>query len=70
MPGVPTIQERTHELLKLTQGKEKDRAKLSAALERLQTRFDQDAEDFQTRAHECLHNSKPFLIGQLAMRPR
>ncbi len=47
--STPTIQERTQELIKLAQGKEKDRNKLALALERLQTKFDQDAEEFLLR---------------------
>ncbi len=63
-PAAPTIQQRTHELLKLAQGK--DRNKLAQALERLQTKFDQDAEEFLLRAHDFLHHGKPYLISQLA----
>lgn len=64
--GTKTIQERTQELVKLAQGKEKDRNKLALALDRLQTKFDQDAEDFVLRAHDFLHHGKPFLIAQIA----
>jgi secernin len=64
--GASTIQERTQELLKLAQGKEKDRNKLALALERLQTKFDQDADEFLLRAHDFLHHGKPYLISQLA----
>jgi secernin len=64
--GTPTIQVRTQELLKLAQGKEKDRDKLTLALDRLQIKFDQDAEDFLLRAHDFLHHGKPYLISQLA----
>ena len=39
-PAAPTIQQRTQELVKLAQGKEKDRNKLTLALERFtQTKF-------------------------------
>jgi hypothetical protein len=63
-PTAPTIQQRTQELVKLTQGK--DRNKLALALERLQTKFDLDAEDFNLRAHDFLNHGKPYLISQLA----
>jgi hypothetical protein len=65
-PAAPTIQQRTQEMVKLAQGKEKDRTKLSLALERMQTKFDQDAEEFLLRAHDFLHHGKPHLISQLA----
>ena len=60
----PSIQQRTLELLKFAQGK--DRSKLPSVLERLQTRFDQDADDFLARASEHAHHGKPYLIRQLA----
>ena len=49
-----SIQLRTQDFDKLAHGK--DRAKVESALERLQTRFDQDAEDFLARAH---HHAQP-----------
>jgi len=49
-----SIQQRTLELEKLAIGK--DRVKVEAAIERLQTRFDQDTEDFLTKAH---HHTQP-----------
>lgn len=45
-PEAPTLEQHTHELEKLARGKTKDRQKLTYALEKLQTRFDQDAEEF------------------------
>ena len=66
MPAATTIQERTQDLQKLAQGKEKDRSKLTAALERLQTKFDQDAEEFLSKSHESLQHGKSYLIPQLA----
>lgn len=47
-----SVQERTMELEKLAHGK--DRAKIEDGIERLQTRFDQDAEDFVLKTHQ--HN--------------
>ena len=35
-------------------------------LERLQTKFDQDVEDFLLKAHDHTQLGKPYLIGQLA----
>ena len=66
LPMTTTIEERTHELAKLAQGKDKDRDKLTGALERLQTRFDQDADEFQTKAHDYLSHGKPHLIPPIA----
>lgn len=63
-PMAPTIQQRTQDLVKLAQGK--DRSKLTLALERLQTKFDQDAEDFLLRAHDFLQHGKPYLLPQMA----
>src|SRR5205807_823639 len=51
-----SIEERTADLLKLAHGKDADRARLVLALERLQTRFDQDADDFLARVHEHPHS--------------
>jgi hypothetical protein len=65
-PSSPTIQQRTQELAKLAQGNQKDRSKLELALERLQTKFDQDAEDFLQRAHDFVHHGKPYLLPQIA----
>lgn len=66
LPASPSIQQRVQDLQKLSHGKEKERARLTSALERLQARVDQDAEDFQAKAHECLLHGKPYLIGQRA----
>ena len=63
-PESLTIQQRTVELQKVAQGQ--DRAKLTSALERLQTRFDQDADDFFSKAHDYTHHGKPHLVGQIA----
>jgi hypothetical protein len=60
----PSIPQRTLELLRFAQSK--DRTKLPSALERLQTKFDQDAEDFLAKASELLHQGKPYLVRQLA----
>jgi hypothetical protein len=66
IPASPSIQQRVQDLQKLSQGKEKDLARLTAALEHLQTRFDQDAEDFLAKAHECHLHGKPHSCVQLA----
>ena len=63
-PESPSIQQRTLELQKLAQGK--DRANLTSALERLQTRFDQDADDFLAQAHDYVQHGKPHLVGPIA----
>jgi len=66
-PGLPmmtTIEERTHELAKLASGK--DRTRLTQALERLQTKFDQDVEEFLARSHESILHGRPHLIGTIA----
>ena len=64
LPESPSIQQRTLELQKLALGK--DRAKLTTALERLQTRFDQDADDFLAKAHDYTQHGKPYLVGPIA----
>ena len=64
--GPPTIQERTQELQRLALGKEKDRSRLTLALERLQTKFDQEADDFVVKAHHIAASNKAPLIAQLA----
>src|SRR5207244_4151630 len=61
-----SVEQRVLDLQKLSQTKEKDRARLTAALERLQTKFDLDAEDFVVKAHDYQLHGKPYLIGQLA----
>lgn len=66
VPMATTIEDRTQELLKLAQGKDKDRDKLTLALEHLQTKFDQDADEFQAKAHDYLQHGKPHLIGPIA----
>ena len=37
-----------------------------SALERLQTKFDQDADDFMARAHDYTQHGKPYLVRQIA----
>ena len=63
--GTPsaTIQQRIHDLAKLP-----DRGKLAQAIERLQTKFDLDTEEFQTRALDYLQHGKPYLVAQLRRR--
>lgn len=64
--SAPSIQDQTREFSRLAQGKEKDRVRLAQALERLQAKFDQDADEFSARAHDFSQHGKPFLISQLA----
>jgi hypothetical protein len=63
-PAEPSIQQRVLELHKLSQGK--DCAKLAPMLERLQTKFDQDVEDFLLKAHDYREHGKPYLVNQIA----
>jgi hypothetical protein len=63
-PGVTSIEDRTHDLLTMTAAKDRDR--LTDALERMQTRFDLDADDFLFRAQEAAHHGRAFVIPQLA----
>ena len=65
---LPTIQGRTKDLLGLASSK--DQAQLTSTLERLQTKFDQDADDFLVKAHDYANHGKPFLIGQVATEMR
>jgi hypothetical protein len=60
----PSIQQRTLVLQELRHGK--DRTKLTSALERLQTKLDQDAEDFLLKAHDYTQHGKPYLVAQIA----
>ena len=64
LPAAPTIQQCTCEMLKLTHGK--DRVKLTQVLERLQTKFDQDADDFLVKTHQTALPDKSALVAQLA----
>lgn len=47
--GSTSIEEKTHDLWRLARGTDKDRTKLNLALERLQTKFDQDVESLLAR---------------------
>jgi hypothetical protein len=60
-----TIEDRVQELCKLAQKKDSD-TKLTLALERLQTKFDQDADELFARSHEYLAHGKPHLIAIFA----
>ncbi len=64
LPMATTIEERSQELMKLHTGKDRDR--LTFALERLQTKFDQDAEEFELKAQDYAQHGKPHLIGPTA----
>ncbi len=66
IPAAFSIEQCVQELESLSQGKENDQARLTGALERLQTCFDQDAEDFLAKARAFQVQGKPYLIGQLA----
>ena len=65
LPEAASIEEQMRELLKLATGKEADRARLVQMLERLQTRFDQDAEELLARCHESAHG-RGSEVGALA----
>lgn len=58
-----TVEGRAHDLLKLVPAKG---SKLTNALERLQTKFDVDADAFLTKARELARSGKTSLIPQLA----
>ena len=62
--ATPSIQQRVLDLHAFAQGK--DRAKLTPMLERLQTKFDQDAEDFLFKAQDYREHGKPYLVSQIA----
>lgn len=63
--GTSNIQQRVQDMVKMA-GKEKERSKLSIMIERLQMRFDQDADEFSHRAVDYLQHGKPYVISQLA----
>lgn len=63
-PAMATIEDRTHDFRRLVQTQEQVR--LNQTLERLQTKFDQDAEDFCARARECQVQGRPQSIPSLA----
>ncbi|MBM3996534.1 MAG: hypothetical protein FJ303_20635 [Planctomycetes bacterium] len=64
IPASPSIQERINNLQRLTLGNE--RAHLATTIERLQARFDQDAEEFLHKAQDYSNHGKPYLVGQFA----
>ncbi len=64
IPAAPSIQQRSLDLQELSPGR--DRGRLVAALERLQTRFDQDADDFLAKAHDYTQHGKQYLVRQVA----
>ncbi len=64
--GAGTIEECARQLAKLATGKERDRERLTQALERLQLRFDQDAEDLQAKAHDLANSGKQRQLGPIA----
>ena len=64
IPASPSIQQRTLEMRRAIQGK--DHGPVTSAIERMQTKFDQDAEDFLLKAHDYAQHGKPYLIGQIA----
>jgi len=65
-PESPSLQQCTQELEKLALGTPKDRDRLALALERLQTRFDMDAEEFLLKAHERAPQGNPLSLAPLA----
>jgi hypothetical protein len=66
IPVAPSIQERLIELHKATHRKERDQARLLLAIEKLQVRFDQDAEEFQLKARELHTRGQTRRIADLA----
>jgi hypothetical protein len=64
-PACPNIQQRVQDMIRVA-GKDKERSKLAMTIERLQIRFDQEADEFSHRAVDYLHHGKPYLISQLA----
>lgn len=66
LPMTTTIEDRTQELMKLAQGKDFERSKLTLSLERLQTKFDQDADELNARSHDYHLQGKPHLIAPFA----
>jgi len=62
----PTLQQRTLDLQPLAVGRERDRTRLAAALELLQNRFDEDAEEFLAKCQDCLHHGRSHHVRQLA----
>ncbi|MBI2806901.1 MAG: hypothetical protein HYX68_18125 [Planctomycetes bacterium] len=65
-PSSSSLQDRVLELEPLAQGSDKDQKRLTAALERLQTKFDLDAEEFLARSRECHLHGRSQQINQLA----
>jgi secernin len=65
-PENPTIEQHARELENLARDDASQRSKIQQMLERLQVRFDQDAEEFLIKGYECnlRHNSN--LLSQLA----
>ena len=39
---------------------------MASTLERLQTKFDQDADEFLAKAHDYAQHGKPYLVRQIA----
>jgi len=58
--GAPSIQERTRDLMNT------DRAGLADIIDRLQSKFDQDADEFLFKAHDYAQHGKTYLVSQLA----
>jgi secernin len=64
LPGSASIAQHTQDLLSRVKGKE--RVKMASTLERLQTKFDQDADEFLAKAHDYAQHGKPYLVRQIA----
>jgi secernin len=65
-PEMPTIEDRTRDMARLAQEKAEAASNVTYALERLQTRFDQDAEEFIARAHDYVLQGNPGPLAQMA----
>jgi hypothetical protein len=66
LPMTTTIEDRTLELQKLIYNKERERSRITIAMEKLQTKFDQDSEELFARAHDYASRGKPHLVGAFA----
>jgi hypothetical protein len=63
-PTTASIQQQVNELHQFAH--RKDSAKLTPMLERVQAKFDQDAEEFLLKAHDYREHGKPYLVSQIA----
>jgi hypothetical protein len=64
-PGTTSIEDRAADIAKLATRKE-SRDQVITAVDRLQARIDQDAEEFLGRALDYQHHGKPHLVPAIA----